>query len=38
MPNAPMTDNFVKYRVNFSNALPITIDLKKIKILWSREK
>ena len=38
IPNAPMTDNFVKYRVNLANTIPNKINLLKVKILWSIEK
>ncbi|CDW74934.1 adenylate cyclase [Stylonychia lemnae] len=38
MPNAPMTDNFVKYRINFQSSLPNKINLSSVKILWSIEK
>eukprot|EP00347_Sterkiella_histriomuscorum_P018508 403345246 len=38
IPSAPMTDNFVKYRINLSNSLPAKIQLSSVKILWSRQK
>lgn len=34
MPNPPMTDNFVKYRVA-NLQIPEKIDLDKVRILWS---
>jgi hypothetical protein len=35
-PNAPMTDNFVKYKINIQ--IPSKIDLSQVKVLWSKEK
>ncbi len=37
-PNAPTSENFLKYRVGPNSQLPAKVDFAKVKILWSKEK